>query len=284
MSTVYHEGECFIQELMGVRQSSESLSSMIHKTPPPIAKEFLQNLRFAVITLGADVLHSAVVYGFESFIELVSDNELLIDLEKSTYLPAELLKHESLQVGFLGLEFESKRRIRVNGKGFVKKNKLHLYIDELYSNCPKFIHKRRMLSSVRFSEEPKRCKEESLSYEAQSIIKNANTFFLGTSHKTRGADVSHKGGERGFLRVLSPTELEFDDFAGNNMYNSLGNIHTNPYVSLLVIDFFDREVLHIQAKASIVETVVEGNKKLKVHLRCLEVSVESNSFALCFDS
>lgn len=66
-----------------------------------------------------------------------------------------------------------------------------------------------------------------------NIILNSDTFFLASSHKEKGLNVSYKGGEKGFVKIISSN----DDMPANNLYNTLGNIYTNPYINMFFIDF-----------------------------------------------
>lgn len=284
MNSVYHEGEVYIQELMGVRTISDSLSSMIKKDMSVVATQFLKTLSFSVITFSKEtsILHSSIVFGLNSFIKILTKNELLIDLKNRSFIPKEILEEKTLTIGFIGLDFENKMRIRINGKGDIKNNQLHLVIDEIYSNCPKYITNRKLNGKLDFFDEIKHYKNSSLEKNSINILTNADTFFLSTIHKSKGADISHKGGKKGFLRVVSPAQLEFDDFPGNNLYNSIGNIYTNKNVNILVIDFFSNDILHIVGTAKIMQEETNKNK-LKILIEIKEVSIESNNFTLKYD-
>lgn len=284
MNSFYHDGEKSIQEQMGVRDKAESLNSMFYKELPVVASQFLESLNFCVITFSSEnEIFSSVVADIKPFIEILNTKEILIDLEKSSFIPKNILETKDLNIGLIGLEFENRMRIRVNGKGTIENYKLHLHIDVAYSNCPRFISDRKIIGRVDFSNDSKIEKYFTLEKACKKIIENADTFFLGTSHKNGDADISHKGGKKGFLKVLSSTELEFDDFPGNNMFNTLGNIHTNPNVSIVLIDFFNNNVLHINGKTKIIEEIKNEIKKLKVSIECTNISIESNSFTLKYD-
>lgn len=49
-------------------------------------------------------------------------------------------------------------------------------------------------------------------------------------------DVSYKGGEKGFIRVVSPSELQLPIYNGNGMWRTLGNVLDNGRVALLFVD------------------------------------------------
>ena len=72
--------------------------------------------------------------------------------------------------------------------------------------------------------------------EYQAFVENVPFFFLATSSGDN-TDCSFKGGAPGFVRVTAPNQLIFPDYDGNRMYKSLGNIHINPNVGLLFINF-----------------------------------------------
>ena len=74
-------------------------------------------------------------------------------------------------------------------------------------------------------------------------ITGADTFFIASGYRpdgesaTFGMDASHRGGDRGFVRVVSETRLEFPDYAGNNHYNTIGNLVLDDRAGFLFIDF-----------------------------------------------
>lgn len=68
------------------------------------------------------------------------------------------------------------------------------------------------------------------------IIETAPFFFLATAGQD-SVDCSFKGGEPGFVQVVSETELVWPDYDGNRMYRSLGNIQDGGRVGLLFLRF-----------------------------------------------
>ena len=69
--------------------------------------------------------------------------------------------------------------------------------------------------------------------------------FVGSQHPERGADASHRGGEPGFVQVLDEQTLRIPDYAGNGMYQTLGNLHSTGRAGLLFLDFEGRRMLHV---------------------------------------
>jgi predicted pyridoxine 5'-phosphate oxidase superfamily flavin-nucleotide-binding protein len=85
-----------------------------------------------------------------------------------------------------------------------------------------------------------------------AFIEGAIFFFLATADGEGRPDVSFKGGPRGFVRVVGPSELAFPDYDGNGMFKSLGNLATNPGVALLFIDFERPRRLRIVGTATVI--------------------------------
>ncbi len=64
-------------------------------------------------------------------------------------------------------------------------------------------------------------------------------------------DASHRGGDPGFVEVHGPTTLSIPDYAGNNHFNTLGNLHLDPRAGLLVPDFECGAALQLTGRAHI---------------------------------
>jgi predicted pyridoxine 5'-phosphate oxidase superfamily flavin-nucleotide-binding protein len=65
--------------------------------------------------------------------------------------------------------------------------------------------------------------------------------------------IQHRGGPKGFLKVLDSKRIGFIDFRGNMQFISVGNIATNHNISLIMVDYPARTRLKIYAKAYVVE-------------------------------
>lgn len=91
----------------------------------------------------------------------------------------------------------------------------------------------------------------------QAWIAAADTFFIASGHRADGdhpafgMDASHRGGDRGFVEVTDGTRLVFPDYAGNNHYNTIGNLAVDPRVGLLFVDFETGSLLQLTGRATI---------------------------------
>ena len=93
-----------------------------------------------------------------------------------------------------------------------------------------------------------------------SFIENQNSFYLSSIGSNGFPYIQHRGGPKGFLKVLDSKSVGFIDFSGNKQYVSVGNIATNAKVSLIMIDYPRKARLKIYATAEVVE--LEENPEL----------------------
>jgi uncharacterized protein len=80
-----------------------------------------------------------------------------------------------------------------------------------------------------------------------------DSFYLASVSETGWPYVQHRGGPAGFLRVLDDKTLGFADFRGNAQYISVGNLHHDNRVSLLLMDYPAKQRLKILGRAQLVE-------------------------------
>ncbi len=88
-------------------------------------------------------------------------------------------------------------------------------------------------------------------YEA-SFIAQRDSFYMASITESGFPYIQHRGGPKGFLKVLDAKRLGFLDFKGNKQYISAGNFNTNPNVSLFLMDYAHKIRLKIFAKAEVV--------------------------------
>ena len=264
----FHPGELEVQRRAGVAREAARLEGML--AAPRLdggAANFLARREFAVVTAhDADGrLWTSPLLGPAGFLEAhgstLDVHAAVPDTDPLAGLPV------GQQAGLIAIEFAIRRRFRVNGTVTVADaHGLTIDADQAYGNCPAYIQQ-RVFEHVDGSERSGRSAGEEgavsgvtrggLTDEARSLIRGADTFFLGTVHPERGADTSHKGGLPGFVRVEGD-ELWWPDYAGNNMFNSLGNLAVNPEASLLFLDFAGGHTLQLSGTAEL-QWVVPGS-------------------------
>ena len=93
---------------------------------------------------------------------------------------------------------------------------------------------------------------DGLTDNEKHFIENRDSFYLATIGVKEFPYIQHRGGPKGFLKVLDSKRLGFIDFTGNKQYVSVGNMITNNNVSLIMIDYPSKTRLKIFAKSEIV--------------------------------
>ena len=85
------------------------------------------------------------------------------------------------------------------------------------------------------------------------FISQQNSFYMSTIGENGFPYIQHRGGPKGFVKVLDASRIGFIDFKGNMQYISVGNIATNNNLAMIMVDYPSRTRLKILAKAEIVE-------------------------------
>lgn len=93
-----------------------------------------------------------------------------------------------------------------------------------------------------------------------TFIQNRDSFYLASIGVKEFPYIQHRGGPKGFLKIIDSKRIGFIDFVGNKQYVSAGNIATNNNVSLIMIDYPTKTRLKIFAKAEVVE--LKDNQEL----------------------
>jgi len=86
-----------------------------------------------------------------------------------------------------------------------------------------------------------------------AFIAEQTSVFLATANREGQPYIQHRGGPKGFLRVLDEHTLGFADFRGNRQYISVGNLVDNPKVHLFLIDYAHRQRVKIWGEATVID-------------------------------
>jgi predicted pyridoxine 5'-phosphate oxidase superfamily flavin-nucleotide-binding protein len=79
-----------------------------------------------------------------------------------------------------------------------------------------------------------------LSESEREFLAARDSFYMATMSESGWPYVQHRGGPKGFLKVLDEKTMGFADFRGNLQYISLGNIATRDKTSLFFMDYPNR--------------------------------------------
>jgi predicted pyridoxine 5'-phosphate oxidase superfamily flavin-nucleotide-binding protein len=87
----------------------------------------------------------------------------------------------------------------------------------------------------------------------RAFLANADSFYLATVSEAGWPYVQHRGGPRGFLRVIGPTRLAYADFRGNRQHVTAGNASGNDRVALILVDYARRQRLKVMGHLASVD-------------------------------
>ena len=94
---------------------------------------------------------------------------------------------------------------------------------------------------------------DTVTVELADFIAERDSFYIATASADGQPYIQHRGGPKGFLKVLDERTLGFADFAGNRQYISLGNLSENDRAQLFLMDYAGRRRIKIWGRARIVE-------------------------------
>jgi len=248
----FHEGELEVQRRVGVALNAERIGRSIHATIPPLAQQFARERPFAVVG-AADAdgrVWASLLLGAPGFLTVPAEDRLHIAARLDDDDPlAEALAGET-DVGLLLIDPATRRRMRLNGRARPDGAAgLEVTTREVYANCQKYIWPREVALPGVAARGVRRA--SSLDAGQMRRLADADTLFLASRHPAAGADVSHRGGPRGFANVTAPDRLVMPDYSGNMMFNTLGNLAADPRAGLLLVDFERGGTLQLSGRAQI---------------------------------
>jgi predicted pyridoxine 5'-phosphate oxidase superfamily flavin-nucleotide-binding protein len=85
-----------------------------------------------------------------------------------------------------------------------------------------------------------------------AFIARRDSFYMATVSEAGWPYIQHRGGPRGFLKVVDDKTLAFADYRGNRQYISVGNLGADDRVALILMDYAHRARLKILAHAEVV--------------------------------
>ncbi len=256
MLGTFHAGELGVQSRAGVQAEAQQVGRIIKTTMHTVAQEFMHQQPMAFVTsLDADRrVWASLVAGLPGFMVALDNETVHVGAAPTTGDPL----HDNLlvnsDVGLLIVEFATRRRFRVNGRAELQLDgSFYVHAQQVYGNCPKYIQARRYeIIPVPDETRPVVHRYDSLTTKQHQVIKRSDTFFIGSAHPEAGVDSSHRGGNPGFVKAIGSNTLIWPDYFGNNMFNTLGNIETNPRIGLLFLDFDTGSTLQLTGEAHIV--------------------------------
>ena len=97
----------------------------------------------------------------------------------------------------------------------------------------------------------------SITADLVAFLAEVDTAYLATASAAGQPYTQHRGGPKGFIRVLDDKTLGFADYAGNRQYITVGNLAENDRAFLFLMDYAHRRRVKIWGRARVVEADAE---------------------------
>lgn len=257
----FHAGERAVQSRAGVDTRVEEIGRrMFRDTMTPQLRQFFPLLPFVAVAANDTEgrLQATLLAGAHpGFVSASNETTLEIDALPPPHDPLAGALRPGASLGLLGIELQTRRRNRANGVvASVHDRGFTVRVLQSFGNCPKYIQRRDMLEASSDAV-PAPTSAEWLDGRATELVQAADTFFIashvGTAEPSGGADISHRGGLPGFVRIDTHARtLTWPDYAGNNFFNTLGNLLVRPRAALVLPDFVNGDLLHVTGSAEII--------------------------------
>ncbi|WP_377270310.1 pyridoxamine 5'-phosphate oxidase family protein [Peterkaempfera sp. SMS 1(5)a] len=238
--TPFHPGEITVQRRAGVLDQAGHVGRSVRAVIPPVAARFLADRRMLVVGAadGRGRLWATMLTGRPGFLDAPDQRTLTVAARPVPGDPLEEVLAGPAKVGTIALEPAGRRRMRLNGRSRPHRGGLLIDADQVYSNCPKYIQRREVLDRPATAADPAPARwGTSLGVAQQLRIATADTFFIASADGPGDTDASHRGGNPGFVEVVAPDRLRWPEYAGNNMFMTLGNLEDRPQAGLLFPDW-----------------------------------------------
>ena len=85
------------------------------------------------------------------------------------------------------------------------------------------------------------------------FLAETNSFYLATAAADGQPYIQHRGGPKGFVKILDKNTIAFADYSGNRQYITQGNLSENPKAHIFVMDYAHRRRVKIWGEARVVE-------------------------------
>jgi len=89
--------------------------------------------------------------------------------------------------------------------------------------------------------------------DLKGFLAGTNSFYLATASADGQPYIQHRGGPKGFIKILDKNTIAFADYAGNRQYITQGNLSENPKAQIFVMDYAHRRRVKIWGEARAVD-------------------------------
>ena len=265
-AAAFHAGEQALQERVGVRERMAAVGPLVLRDHMPDQhRELFEKLPTLLLGTLDDQGQpwATMVAGPPGFVHTPDARAMHMAVVPDAADPVLAQLVPGAPVGVLGLEPHTRRRNRMNGRvAAFAGHGLEVGVVQSFGNCPKYIQARAPgLRAEVTPPAPAQVLGAGLDAAARGLIARSDTMFIASASaahpgagRNEGVDVSHRGGEPGFVHAEQTAEglvLSLPDYPGNLFFNTLGNLALHPQAGLLWVDYDGGGLLHVSARAEL---------------------------------
>ena len=103
-----------------------------------------------------------------------------------------------------------------------------------------------------------------------AFIRERDSFYMASVSETGWPYIQHRGGPKGFVRVIDVRTIAFADLRGNRQYISLSNVKHDDRVALIFMDYPNRARLKVLARAKIVPAVAPAERTFVLAIEAID--------------
>lgn len=139
------------------------------------------------------------------------------------------------------------------------------YISDIaFTDTVKKIQEQKGSRSIYINVEQHGSWHDTVTQQLQDFIAERDSFYMSTVNSKGQPYIQHRGGPKGFLKVIDSRTLGFADFSGNRQYISYGNLEDNNKICLFFMDYPNRTRIKLWGTAEVNEDDATLIKQLSV--------------------
>jgi len=92
-----------------------------------------------------------------------------------------------------------------------------------------------------------------IDHDLAARLADTDSFYFATATADGQPYIQHRGGPKGFLKILDKHTIAFADYSGNRQYITQGNLSENPKAYMFVMDYAHRRRVKIWGEARVIE-------------------------------
>lgn len=260
----FHSGELKAQDKAGTRGVAAELLVGKRSTLNFSSNHdaFIAAQSFAIVSsvhVHSDEVWVTPLFGKAGDVSALSEDEIVISprcIPKNDVLSS---VEPGAPLSLLGIDLNKRIRHRINGSAMASRDatdtRLHFQVEEYSPNCPKYINRREIvyagqdIDSINSTSIPqfRKCLSES----DQAFVRSMDTLWIGSYAPGVGADTNHRGGRPGFIRVTSPSTIEWPEYRGNGTFFTSGNLESHDRAGVTLVDFESGSMIQMTGRATV---------------------------------